>query len=662
MWDNNLQEKLSKAIYISDYEAVIELLKQGAEVTKDMVLVAESKLSDLEQELYDDKALYAGRTAKNSYEDYTYRIVSRYAKGQKLDYIINSMFNKKVSLSKSKGEIIKPKNKAELSKLIKKKRQYLGDIDISNIKDLSYLFEPTEKKVWDVDEFINEPVQRTDFGGIEKWDTSHVEDMSYMFCSFDFTQIPEDSPLFKWISNLNTSNVINMNGMFAKSQGFNTDISKWNVSKVKYMGHTFYNAENFNQDLSKWNTSNVEFMVSIFDGAKSFDQNIDNWDTSSINKNYEIIEKPEGHFHNNYRLVDSVEDKQEFEYNLFKDCPTKPKWLKIIEKEDGSYRPKTKLELILLVRNKDISLYDIDISAIKDLSSLFAYMQRNYDGIDTWDVSHVTNMSYMFYHSDFNNDISMWNTSKVQNMEYMFYGAKSFNQNINNWNVSNITNMAYMFSGAVAFNQPLDNWDISNVKTMKGMFRGAKEFNQNINSWNTSNVKDMSSLFNYALKFNQPLDNWNTSKVTKIQEIFSNADSFNQNINNWNVSKVTNFKDMFYGTANFNQPLNNWNVSKAQNMERMFGSTEAFNQPLDNWNVSNVTNMDSMFSYTVSFNQDLSNWKPNKVKKLDFFLKNAQAFRHSLDSWEIKHPVSTYMMVYVDERYYKKIPKPKWAK
>ena len=40
---------------------------------------------------------------------------------------------------------------------------------------------------------------------------------------------------------------------------------------------------------------------------------------------------------------------------------------------------------------------------------------------------------------EFNQPIGDWDVSNVSNMSYMFYGAKKFNKNINNWNISNNT-------------------------------------------------------------------------------------------------------------------------------------------------------------------------------------------------------------------------------
>ena len=115
---------------------------------------------------------------------------------------------------------------------------------------------------------------------------------------------------------------------------------------------------------------------------------------------------------------------------------------------------------------------------------------------------------------------------------------------INTWNVSNVTDMSYMFSGANAFNQPLSNWNVSNVTDMIFMFE-AKSFNQPLDNWDVSNVTKMSCMFYRARSFNQPLNNWNVSNVTNMSWMFYDASSFNQPLNIWNVSNVTHIFGMF---------------------------------------------------------------------------------------------------------------------
>ena len=61
------------------------------------------------------------------------------------------------------------------------------------------------------------------------------------------------------------------------------------------------------------------------------------------------------------------------------------------------------------------------------------------------DVSLIEDMSYLFYKSDFNGDISKWNTSNVNNM-YSMFACSKFNGNISNWNTSNVKFMGWMFA------------------------------------------------------------------------------------------------------------------------------------------------------------------------------------------------------------------------
>nr|WP_285758774.1 BspA family leucine-rich repeat surface protein [Helicobacter heilmannii] len=56
----------------------------------------------------------------------------------------------------------------------------------------------------------------------------------------------------------------------------------------------------------------------------------------------------------------------------------------------------------------------------------------------------------------------------------MFNGCVAFNQDLEDWDVSGVTDMSYMFKNCVQFNQDLEDWDTDSVEEgkMEEMFEG----------------------------------------------------------------------------------------------------------------------------------------------------------------------------------------------
>ena len=205
-----------------------------------------------------------------------------------------------------------------------------NDIDVSNIKDMSFLFkgvtERGEETIftdfngdisgWDVSSVTNMDsmfhAAKHFNKPIGKWDVSNVTDMCMMFCAtYDFDQPignwdvgkvtnMEDmfratrsfnQPIGKWKigSRLKKDEKINMCGIFRWATKFNKPIGDWDVSKVAIMKDMFYFSDSFNKPIGKWDVSNVTDMCTMFSGAIKFNQDISNWDVKKVEDYFNIF-------------------------------------------------------------------------------------------------------------------------------------------------------------------------------------------------------------------------------------------------------------------------------------------------------------------------------------------------------------------------------------
>ena len=116
---------------------------------------------------------------------------------------------------------------------------------------------------------------------IDKWDTSNITNMAWMFSNCSLLSLPNIS---KW----NISNVVNTNHMFYGCSLLESlpDISEWDTSNVKDMSHLFRNCKKLSSlpDISKWNTSNVTNISYMFYGCSALSSlpEISKWDTSKV--------------------------------------------------------------------------------------------------------------------------------------------------------------------------------------------------------------------------------------------------------------------------------------------------------------------------------------------------------------------------------------------
>ena len=102
-------------------------------------------------------------------------------------------------------------------------------------------------------------------------------------------------------------------------------------------------------------------------------------------------------------------------------------------------------EKLIIKKSNSYKYFPKDKNELKDLVEKRIKQEGNEVDLNDIDVSKITDMTALFGGTNFNGDISGWDVSNVTNMSYMFCSCKSFNQDISNWDVSNVKNINYVF-------------------------------------------------------------------------------------------------------------------------------------------------------------------------------------------------------------------------
>ncbi|GGD02976.1 BspA family leucine-rich repeat surface protein [Enterococcus wangshanyuanii] len=190
------------------------------------------------------------------------------------------------------GEVILPSNSTGLFDGMSNLEEISGTyfFNTSNVTQMRFMFRNTSNLTsldvsnWDTSNVVDmfgmfDAVKVTELN-VSNWNTSKVTDMSNMFAGADNLANLD-------VSNWDMSNVVNTSSMFYNASNLvSLDVSNWNTSKVITMWNMFFRASNLtNLDVSNWDTSNVSNMESMFSGAASLaNLDVSNWNTSKVTR------------------------------------------------------------------------------------------------------------------------------------------------------------------------------------------------------------------------------------------------------------------------------------------------------------------------------------------------------------------------------------------
>lgn len=306
------------------------------------------------------------------------------------------------------------------------------------------------------------------------------------------------------ISGWDVSNVTSMNSTFSNCVEFDQPIGSWNIGKVGTsselpgayaMESIFDNVVKFSQDLSQWCTAYIEYMPNNFGGNLRNDQ-YPVWGTCPRNE----VPVPIRYFEFETESTDTVFGG---ELILKLTVPPETTWTLVRinpeTKEENILSTSVENSTGIIPIGGSSETYN-SYRFEGEASKLIMEFEHNIvDGHNQRGSVDVTRMSDYIASYEFKlNILSLWMPAKlpkcVTSTSNMFAGINKFNSNpVGDWDVSNVTDMSYMFYACNEFTgggmySSMPSWDVSKVTNMEGMFSHAYKFKLDLSNWCVSNI------------------------------------------------------------------------------------------------------------------------------------------------------------------------------
>ena len=430
-----------------------------------------------------------------------------------------------------------------------KKDEKTGEKFILPIEDEGYpawtdCDESVQKVVFDASFSTSQPVTMYD----------------WFFCFSNLTTI-------EGITNLNTSKVTNMSGVFYECNKLTgVNVGNWDTRNVTDMAALFMGCKMIKSlDVGNWDTSNVTDMESMFSMCQNLTTlNLRNWNTSKVRRTYRM-------FNNCRKLttiyvgdnwnMDNVGDHDS--YYMFLNCSQlvggagtaytfdnseigpydlQDKTFAHVDGGEGNPGYLSERPSGYVIFNNGVLTFYNDGTMPETACPLNIGQENPMWLSKGWDVKKVVfdesfatarPVSTFYWFNGLDNlkeivGMEYLNTSEVTTMEGMFMGCQKIDDlNLRYFNTSKVTSMASMFSNCEILQElDLSNFDTSNVTSMTMMFNGCKKLETlDLSSFNTSNVAYMIYMFSECSELETlNLGSFNTSNAAgQMYMMFQNC-------------------------------------------------------------------------------------------------------------------------------------------
>lgn len=270
------------------------------------------------------------------------------------------------------------------------------------------------------------------------------------------------------------------------------------------------------------------------------------------------------------------------------------------------YKPSMRGELVKLCSDHSIPLWNIDTSLITDFRNIFQNplrTKKEFDGIETWNVSNGVYFDFMFANCEnFNNSIASWDMSNAVSVVGMFENCIDFNQSFVEWNTSKVVFFDRFLRNCISFNKPIDSLDTSSAVSLNYFLAGCKKFNTPITNLNLEKAESMMYFLEGATLFDQPLDSFVLSSIKRIDGFFKGCSKFNQPLVSWAkyLEDIISLDEVFMLCKKFNSELM-WHLPRCRTANRAFKGCKEFSQNIDTFKFEEILEMEEMFCDAQKF-------------------------------------------------------------
>ena len=341
------------------------------------------------------------------------------------------------------------------------------------------------------------------------------------------------------LTNLDTSDVVKMNMMFANSHVTSLDLSSFNTEKVTDMYNMFSSSKVTSIVFPQNFGSNATNMGYMFASSKIPSLDLSNFNTSNATR-------LQGMFYG--LAADSIIFPQNFGSNAT-DMSFMFNNSKITSSMDLSRFNTSNVTEINGMFNKasipTLDLSNFNIEKVTKAISMFEECQTNSITFPQNFGANISHMSFMFSTSKITSlDLSNFNTSNAIHMNNMFYNGKITSLNLSSFDTSKVENMTDMFKGSEVTSITLgENFNFKGKGTISSSKRAILPSSNNT-VWNNGSLSKTSAELrdNYAANASSWSGTWTRASSTAnwqndvnkslLANVNSVADSETANTNN----------------------------------------------------------------------------------------------------------------------------------